>query len=108
MNLAIISWLSKFESLLINRRQKESAMKPARFNELTLVDKAWLVSEFGALLLSIEYYDHRIHLFSLNSHFIEMYQNLETRQIDRISVASYKDIDKYLPRIIIGSLKIKK
>lgn len=83
-------------------------MKAARFNELTLVDKAWLVSEFGDLLVSIEYYDYRIFLFSLNSHFIEMFQNIDSRQIEKISVASYKDLDKYLSRILIGSLKIKR
>lgn len=83
-------------------------MKAARFNELTLVDKAWLVSEFGELLVSIEYYDYRIFLFSLNSHLIEMFQNIDSRQIEKISVASYKDLDKYLSRILIGSLKIKR
>lgn len=83
-------------------------MKAARFNELTLVDKAWLVSGFGDLLVSIEYYDYRIFLFSLNSHFIEMFQNIDSRQIEKISVASYKDLDKYLSRILIGSLKIKR
>lgn len=83
-------------------------MKAARFNELTLVDKAWLVSEFGDLLVSIEYYDYRIFLFSLNSHLIEMFQNIDSRQIEKISVASYKDLDKYLSRILIGSLKIKR
>lgn len=83
-------------------------MKPARFNELTLVDKAWLVAEFGQQLLSIEYYDHRIRLFSLNASFIEIYQNIQTRQIDRISMATYRDIDKYLSRILIGSLKTRR
>ena len=83
-------------------------MRAARFNELTLTDKSWLVSEFGKLLLSIEHYEHRIKLYSLNGHFIEMYQNIETRQVERFSVASYKDMDKYLSRIIIGSLETGK
>jgi hypothetical protein len=83
-------------------------MKAARFNELTLVDKAWLVSEFGDLLVSIEYYDYRIFLFSLNSHFVEMHQNIDSTQIEKICIASYKDLDKYLSRILIGSLKIKR
>jgi hypothetical protein len=83
-------------------------MRPTRFNELTHDDKAWLVSEFGELLLSIECYDHRIHLYSLNAHLIEMYENIETRRVERFSVASYKDIDKYLSRIIIGNLKTEK
>jgi hypothetical protein len=83
-------------------------MKAERFNELSLVDKAWLVAEFGDLLLSMEHYDHRVHLFSLNSHFVEMYQNIETRQIEKITIANSKDLDKYLSRIVIGSLKVRR
>lgn len=80
-------------------------MRAARFNDLTLVDKAWLVYEFGRHLLSIEYYDYRIHLYALNSDFVEIHYNIDTRQIDRISLASYAELDKYLSRILIGKLK---
>ena len=83
-------------------------MKAARFNELTLVDKAWLVSEFGELVMSIEHYDHRIFLYSLNCHFIELHRNIQSRQIDKICIAGYKELDKYLSRILIGSLTIKR
>jgi hypothetical protein len=71
------------------------------FNELTLVDKAWLVYEFGDFLVSIEYYDYWVHLYSLNNSLIELYQHMGTRQIDRIEAASYSALDKYLSRIII-------
>ena len=87
---------------------KIQEMKAARFNELTLVDKAWLVSEFGDLLVSIEHDDHRIFLFSLNLHFVELRQNIDSRQIEKISIAGYKDLDKYLSRILIGSLWLNK
>jgi hypothetical protein len=80
-------------------------MKTAHFNELTMVDKAWLMYEFGERLTSLEYYDYRVHLYALNNSFVELYQNIDTRQIERIEVASYQALDKYLSRILIGSIK---
>lgn len=80
-------------------------MKAGRFNDLALPDKAWLVYEFGNLLYTMEYYDHRIHLYELNSNYVELYYNIATRQIDNIAVANYKSLDKYLSRIVIGTLK---
>jgi hypothetical protein len=84
-----------------------NTMKTTQFNNLTMVDRAWLVYDFGEFLMSIEYYDYRINLYSLNGQFIEIFQNIETRQIERIQGVSYKGIDKYLSRIIVGSLKKK-
>lgn len=76
-----------------------------RFNELPLTDKALLIAEFGNYLESIEFYDYWIHLYALHSHFIEIYYNIQTRQIDKISLADYKGLDKYLNRIIIHGIK---
>jgi hypothetical protein len=76
-----------------------------RFNELPLTDKALLIAEFGNYLESIEFYDYWIHLYALHSHFIEIYYNIHTRQIDKISLADYKSLDKYLNRIIIHGIK---
>ena len=80
-------------------------MEAGKFNELKPADKAWLLYEFGDYLFSIEYYDHRISLYSLNTNLVEMYQNIDTNEIVRISIANYGDLDKYLSRIIIGSAK---
>jgi len=80
-------------------------MRQVTFNELSLTDKALLVAEFGSYLESIEFYDFRIHLFSLNANFIEVYYNILTRQIERIILADYNELDKYLSRIVIRSLK---
>jgi hypothetical protein len=80
-------------------------MRQVRFNELPMTDKALLVAEFGLYLDSIEFYDYRIHLYSLNSHFIEVFYNTLTRQIEKIALAHYEDLDKYLSRIIIMGLK---
>ena len=63
------------------------------------------MDEFASPLLSIEYYDYRVDLFSLNSLLIERYQNIETEEVERIFVAEYADLDKYLSQIMIGRLK---
>ena len=76
-----------------------------RFNELPLTDKALLIAEFGKYLESIEFYDYWIHLYALNSNFIEIYYNINTRQIDRISLVNYADLDKYLSRIVIHTTR---
>jgi hypothetical protein len=80
-------------------------MKSKSFDDLTLVERAWLIYEFGQQLTSIEYYDYRIDLYALNGDYIESYRNIATRQIEQISIASYSDLDKYLPRILLGMLK---
>lgn len=77
------------------------AMRQVKFNELPLPDKALLMAEFGTYLESIEFYDFWIHLYSLHSHFIEVYYNTHTRQIEKIAMAEYEDLDKYLSRIVI-------
>jgi hypothetical protein len=71
------------------------------FNELSMHDKEVLVNDFATELCSIEFYDHRIHLYALDSHFIEAYHNIETGIIERITLATYGDLDKFLTRIRI-------
>lgn len=82
-------------------------MKQLRFNELALPDKAVLIAEFGNYLESIEYYDYWIHLYNLHENFIEIFYNINTKQIDKITLASYADLDKYLSRILIKGLTSK-
>ncbi len=71
------------------------------FNDLSMHDKEVLVNDFATELYSIEYYDHRVYLYALNSLWIEAYHNIETGMIDRITTASYGDLDKFLTRIRI-------
>ena len=79
-------------------------MKLESLDSLSLSDRALLLAEFGHFLVSMEYYDYRLYLFSLNDGFVEIFENVDSRQIQRISVASYKDLDKYLSRIVIGRM----
>jgi hypothetical protein len=73
-----------------------------RFDELTLRNKALLVDDLAIPISSIEFYDHRIFLFSLNALFIEAYHNIETGEIERISSVPYNSLDKFLTRIRLG------
>jgi hypothetical protein len=76
-------------------------MGAMRFNDLSMHDKRVLVEDFSTELCSIEFYDHRIHLYALDSLLIEAYHNIDTGEIERITVASYGDLDKFLTRIRI-------
>jgi hypothetical protein len=75
-------------------------MRPA-FNDLTLENKLLLIEDLGTELLSIEYYDHRIHLYEFNNHLIESYINLETKQIEKMTICEKGDLDKFLTRITL-------
>jgi hypothetical protein len=81
-------------------------MKTSCFNDLSLTLKRKIIREFATPVVSIEYYDHRIDLFSLHTSLIECYQNISTGMIEKISEASYRDLEKYLSRIMIGNLKL--
>lgn len=80
-------------------------MKQLKFNELPMADKALLVSEFGDYLYSMYLNDYRVHLYSLNSHFVEVYFNKLTAQVDRIQLAEYWEIDKYCLTIHLKDLR---
>lgn len=76
-------------------------MRPMPFNDLTLHDKQLLVEDIGIHLSSIEFYDHRIHLYALNLLLIESYHNIDTKKVERITIAEYDDLDKFISRIQI-------
>jgi hypothetical protein len=74
------------------------------FNGLSLNNKELLLEDLGTELCSIEFYDHRVHLYAMNNLLIEVFQNIETRKIERITTADYGSLDKFLMRIILGPL----
>jgi hypothetical protein len=79
-------------------------MGAMRFNDLSMHDKQVLVDDFSTELCSIEFYDHRVHLYSLDAILIEAYHNIDSGEIERITVANYGDLDKFLTRIRIQPL----
>lgn len=80
-------------------------MKTINFNKLPLTEKALLIAEFGIYLDSLEFYSYWIHLYSIHSHFIEVYFNTKTKQIDKISMPEYEDLDKYLSKIFLNVMR---
>lgn len=82
-------------------------MKDQSFDQLSMQNKVTLVRDFATELCSIEFYDHRIYLYSLNSMMIELYENIETREIENIITIKYSDLDKYTSRITMSSLLTK-
>lgn len=82
-------------------------MKDLSFDQLSMQNKMTLVRDFAADLCSMEFYDHRIYLYALNSLLIEVYENIETKEIENIITIQYSDLDKYLSRITMSSLLTK-
>jgi hypothetical protein len=74
------------------------------FNDMTMKDKLTIVEDYSTELCSIEYYDHRIYLYAINDLMIEAYHNITTKEIEKIVVAEYHDLDKFLPWITLSSL----
>ena len=63
--------------------------------------KRVLIEDFATELCSVEYYDHRVFLYELDSFFVEVYQNIDTKQIERITMAEYGDLDKFVSQITL-------
>jgi hypothetical protein len=74
------------------------------FNDLSIDNKSLLLEDMGQELCSIELYDHRVQLFSIYNLLVEVFQNIETREIEKITTADYGNLDKYLMRITLGPL----
>lgn len=92
--------------LIGDDRLKSSMMKKKpNFDDLSLELKETIVREFASSILSLEYYDHRVDLFALNSLLIERYEKIETGELVKIVQATYADLDKYASQIMIGRLK---
>lgn len=63
-----------------------------------------LVSGYGVRLLTIDESSYKVHLFELGSHYIQIFQNSMTGMIESITVATYKDLDKFLHKIPLRRL----
>jgi hypothetical protein len=77
------------------------------FNGLSLKNKTLLLEDLGIELCSIEFYDHRIHLYAMDNMLVEVFQNIETREVERITTADYSNLDKYTMRITLEPLTAK-
>lgn len=79
-------------------------MNVQAFDNLKTEDKILLLEDMGELVFSMEFYEHRIYLFSFNTMFIEVYRNLESGKIESINSITLDDLDKFLSQITLGNL----
>lgn len=80
-------------------------MEEQQFEKLTLANKARVVWENGKFLESIiSYYNYKINLYSLHHKFVEVYCRRADNEIVKISMASEKDMKKYISRIVISNI----
>jgi hypothetical protein len=90
--------------VLLDEAGNEKAMNVQAFDNLRTRDKILLIEDMGELVFSMEYYEHRIFLFSFNGMFIEAYKNLETGKLESINSITLADLDKFLSQITLGNL----
>lgn len=79
-------------------------MNVQSFDSLKMAEKILLIEDMGELVFSLEFYEHRIYLFSFNAMFIEAYKNIQTDEFEKIHSVSLADLDKFLAQITLGNL----
>jgi hypothetical protein len=76
-------------------------MDEARFNRLSLADRAGIVWQKGKFVDSVIYNNYCLMLYSVNRQFVELFLDLKTHAIVWISMANEYDLAKYLDDIKI-------
>ncbi len=77
-------------------------MKRPSFDKLSIREKASLLYSSGVYMMSVSEGGNAVTLFAIDDEFVEVYLDTGTRQIDRITIAMERDLDKYLEKIKIG------
>jgi hypothetical protein len=95
---------SRFWYVLLHYEVNEKIMGAQSFDNLKISDKILLIEDMGELVFSLEFYEHRIYLFSFNTLFIEAYKNLETDEFEKIHSITLADLDKFLSQVTLGNL----
>jgi hypothetical protein len=95
---------SSFWYVLLHYEVNEKIMGAQSFDNLKISDKILLIEDMGELVFSLEFYEHRIYLFSFNTLFIEAYKNLETDEFEKIHSITLADLDKFLSQVTLGNL----
>jgi hypothetical protein len=81
--------------------RKYIPMDEARFNRLSLTDRAGIVWKEGKFVDSVIYNNYCLMLYSVNRQFVELFLDLKTHSIVWISLANEYDLAKYLDDIKI-------
>lgn len=57
------------------------------------------IFNYGQFIESIEYYNRRVNLYSIDSDFYEVYYNQDSSEIEKINQVTEHDLNKYVNRI---------
>lgn len=76
-------------------------MDEAKFNRLSITERAQVVWEKGQFVDSVLCKHYCLMLYSVNRQFVELYLDLHSQSIVWISLANERDLDKYLNQIHI-------
>jgi hypothetical protein len=74
-------------------------MKGSHFDDLSINEKAVLLYSYGSCLLAIEDQFRRFYLLSLDNDYVELEYNKFRKEIVRIELLDFNDLDKYLSHI---------
>ncbi|MGC1243730.1 MAG: hypothetical protein WA874_19195 [Chryseosolibacter sp.] len=80
-------------------------MDEAKFNRLSLAERADLLWEKGAFVDSAICNDYCLMLYSVNRQFVELFIDLKSQSIVWVSLANEYDLMKYLSDIQIEVMK---
>src|SRR5688572_12244635 len=93
----MVRWHRNFSSSITARNWRSMVMD--EFNTLSLNDRVYILMEKGNFLESFAYHNYYILLYSLGTHFIELFYDKSTSQIVWILEANENDLNKYLNQI---------
>jgi hypothetical protein len=77
-------------------------MENEYFNCLSLTEKQDFLREHGEFMVTTDFYGASIHLYSLNSDFVEVYHHPVLRNVMRVSYATHQDLNKHLRSISLS------
>ncbi|HEV8512212.1 MAG TPA: hypothetical protein VGQ59_03015 [Cyclobacteriaceae bacterium] len=67
-----------------------------------LAERIW---KYGTYLVTIEYYAHKVNLYTVDAEFYEIHYNNVDNEIEKINLATEDDLKKYLSRIELEKLQ---
>ena len=76
-------------------------MNEARFNRLSLAERGDMVWKHGEFVDSVICNNYCLMLYNLDDKFVELYLDLDSKNIVWISLANEYDLEKYLTHVHI-------
>jgi hypothetical protein len=72
------------------------------FNLLTFDERVSMLWDIGIFLDTIDHLNQNVKLYSLYSFFVEVYYNMNNKQVIKLNIAGPDEMTKYLGRITIA------